>query len=302
MLFKYLASPRYFFKNGMIRFTQPGGLNDPDDARPQLLYGKHAPEDISAAREHARQRGFGEVSDDVIELFLTPFPAGRFDERSFPGLWPAREPRLRKEPFATLEELDRAIAERAIELCWNFANESIGVLSLTISAGEHMWAYYGGNHSGIALGFQEDHPFFAKAKRMDYSDDPIHVSSNHGWTRVGGIRWATDDILEGTVQDIPEILLFRKRSDWSREQEWRLIRPLAQATVATQETVEGYRLHLFEIPPDALRTVSFGFRASDQDIKWTLGQIDQYLPQFRGVSVSRRRRTKLGTIETESLR
>jgi hypothetical protein len=59
---------------------------------------------------------------------MRPFPARRFDEKSFPGMWPAYERRLRQEPFYTLSEFDRAIAERAIELCVSWADTSVGVL------------------------------------------------------------------------------------------------------------------------------------------------------------------------------
>jgi hypothetical protein len=113
----------------------------------------------------------------------------------------ARErPRLRKEPFSTMDEMDLAIAEGAVELCMTTADRTLGVLSLSASIGEQMWAYYANDHRGVAIGFDETHPFLGKnARPVVYSNEPFYVTANAGWVRVGGTKWDNNDILEGKM-------------------------------------------------------------------------------------------------------
>jgi hypothetical protein len=134
--------------------------------------------------------GLDPISDaDVEALFMTPFPSRRYDEKSFPGLWPAYEPRLRKEPFSTLDEMDRGIAGRAVELCMNAADKTLGVLSLSASIGEQMWAYYADDHRGIAIGFEETHPFFGKeARPIVYSDETPRRVGLCLWHQIPTLR------------------------------------------------------------------------------------------------------------------
>jgi hypothetical protein len=77
LLRKYCPTDR-FFAEGLIRFTQPSGLNDPDDARPDIVIGKYTPEDYASAREQAKQAGFDPITDaDLEAIFLRPFPNAR---------------------------------------------------------------------------------------------------------------------------------------------------------------------------------------------------------------------------------
>lgn len=100
------------------------------------------------------------------------------DEKSFPGLWPKAEPRLRGEPFDTLAEFDRALDERAIAVSEETANRSLGILCLTTNRDdESMWSYYGVEHRGACIEFDPMHAFFAdKVRPVEYSADPIVVT------------------------------------------------------------------------------------------------------------------------------
>jgi hypothetical protein len=233
---------------------------------------------------------------------MAPFPSLRYDEKSFPGLWPANEPRLRKEPFSTMDEMDLAIAERAVELCMTAADRTLGVLSLSACVGEQMWAYYANDHRGVAMGFNETHPFFGKnARPIVYSDEPLHVTANSGWVGVGGIKWDNNDILEGNMGKIPLALFFRKRLGWAHETEWRMIQPLAHGIKMAGEDQNGHAVHLFEVPAASLQKVLFGYRASDELVESTHRQISREA-RWNHVGISRRRRLKTGRIEEECLR
>ncbi|MFD6321046.1 DUF2971 domain-containing protein [Methylorubrum thiocyanatum] len=300
-LYKYYPTTR-FFENRMVRFTQPSALNDPDEALPKLSFGRFTEEDYAVAREKAARVGFRPSTDRELEaVFMTPFPSRRFDEVSFPGLWPAKEPRLRPEPFATIAEFDRAVAERAVELVGELADRSIGIFSLSRILSEPMRAYYSNSHAGLVVGFDENHPFFTgSCFEVEYSDTPFTISSNDGWVRILGSTIKGDDILESRLTAVPLKLFLRKRPDWRHEQEIRLIAPLKKADRTVQAGEDGYPIHLFEIPPDAVRLVEFGYAASDDFVARAMSHIAD-TPGWEQLSVWRRRRLRSRQIDVERI-
>jgi hypothetical protein len=119
LLWKYLGvdqakNPRLtFLDNGLFRVTQPRALNDPFEMKPRVLLDEFADEDWAVARARAREMRMAGADDETIRmLFLEAYPKGRFDETNFPGLYPARIPDLREEPFRTLAEIDAAHAAK----------------------------------------------------------------------------------------------------------------------------------------------------------------------------------------------
>jgi hypothetical protein len=219
LLWKYLGlkeqgEPRTtFLSDGLFRITQSRSLNDPFEMKPRVLLDRYSDEDWTVAREQARRSGIfpsGTLDDDLVEaFFLTPLPRGRMDEKSFPGLWPARDPQLREEPFKTIAEFDEFRARQVRETLENNLNERFGIFSLTEDLAQLlMWAHYGAEHRGVVVGFQPSHPFFAQVgilRGMEYRTERVSVSSNNGVIRVAG-HW----LVEG--QDPPvETLLRLKR-------------------------------------------------------------------------------------------
>jgi len=157
-------------------------------------------------------------------MFMTSFPSRRFDEVSFPGLWPVKELRLRPEPFATTAEFDRGVGERAVELVGELADRSVGIFSLSRVLNEPMRAYNSDSHAGLVVGFNENHPLFAgSCFEVEYSDTPFKVSSNDGWAWILGATIRDKDILESKLKAVPFKLFLRKRPDRQHEQEVRLI-------------------------------------------------------------------------------
>jgi hypothetical protein len=294
MLFKYSAKP-LLLDDGFIRFTQPGALNDPEDSLPEIAIDVYSAEDYHVAGNRAHALGLPLTSDEELEQFLlAPYPADRFDERSFPGLWPMFEPRLREAPFGTLKELDEALAQRAVELYLGWANQSIGVLSLTKSTTETMWAHYAAGHTGVAIGFAEEHAFFAEARPVIYSDLPVRISSNGGIIRFGGVQWRSEDILNRIVRAVPRDVLFRKRYCWAQEDEWRMLADLSEAKIIAEEDTNGYPIHLFDVPKDAVKMLVFGYRSKDELVHNTLKIIAE---SWNHLIVRRRCRTPVGTID-----
>lgn len=300
-LLKYMPAP-LFIENGLFRFTQPTALNDPYEAMPRLRVSSYSPEDVAVARKSARASGHGDLTDEMlIGLFLRPFPSRRFDEKSFPGLWPASEPRLRPEPFDTIAEFDQALAERAIALAMQHSDQTIGILSLSTQTNETMWAHYTNDHHGVCIGFDPAHPFFnRRVKAVTYSAEPVVMSVNGGMVRLAGHTLRKEDILNGRVQILPDELLWRKSVDWEHQQEWRMIMPLPAAAESIPTSDPALPICLFEIPYDAVLGLTFGWRASDASVTNALMLIESR-PEWHHLTVRRRRRTALGMTE-EALR
>lgn len=232
-LFKYMPEA-LFLANGMFRFTPLDALNDPFEARPTLAVGHYSAEDIAAARLRAHADGNGEIpQDELVALYLRSFPSRRMDEKSFPGLWPKTEPRLRDEPFDTLAEFDRALGERAIAVSEETANRSLGILCLTTKRDdESMWSYYGDEHRGVCIEFDPMHAFFTgRVRPVEYSADPIAVTINDGWVRLAGQTLSRNDVLDGHVPVLPALLIWRKTISYAHEAEWRMIDDLSKAAM-----------------------------------------------------------------------
>lgn len=296
-LYKYMPEPR-FLSNGLFRLSQPSALNDPHEALPQILFGNYAPEDRARARQLA---GIDIPEDELEMMLLDPFPSERFDERSYPGLWPYTEQRLRPEPFNTLEELDRAVAARAHALFRQQANLTMGVISLTTSKAESMWAYYADEHRGVAVTFDATHAFLReRIKRIDYSDEPISISTKGGMVRLAGYHVSIEDILNARIESIPLELFLRKKEGWHHEEEWRLVAPLRDAVASGLDT-RDIRIHLMTIPSTCITCITFGLRSSDSSISDALSAI-QANDAWGHLKVIRRQHSASGGIDEQRIR
>lgn len=265
VLYKFAPDAR-FLENGLFRFSQPDALNDPQEAQPRIVFQEYAPDDYAIARATST---FDLPQQELEAMCMNPYPGRRFDEKGFPGLWPAQESRLREEPFKTIEEYDRAVIDKAVFLCRKVANDNFGVFCMTESTEDHLWSHYAKDHKGVAVTFNARHPFFSASGaifRIEYSDESISVSSNHGIVRIAGHRVRQEDILEEQINVIPLELLTRKRLSWAHEKEWRMIKPLSEGLCTEKNDSNNLPVFLFEIPPECVQTVTFGYKVCESDI------------------------------------
>lgn len=251
-----------FIDDRMFRITQPSALNDPFEMKPKVLFGQYAPEDLDIARETARKAGMpAEIIEDEKEMeamFLAPFPSGRFDEETFPGLWPARVPELREEPFQSIAELDKFHTQRVCDEVERVLDESIGVFSMTANPAQLlMWSHYGAGHKGIVVGLDPAHPFFRTVgtlHEVDYRHERVSVSTKHGVIRVEG-----HPLRDGRP---PVSTIIRKGLDWKYESEFRFIVPLTQAD-EVRSGGNGEKIYLLRIPAEAIKAAVIGARVLD---------------------------------------
>jgi hypothetical protein len=236
-------------------------LNDPFEAKPRVVLNEFVEEDWAVAREGARQAGIPSGDDEVIRaLSLEAYPAGRMDEKTFPGLYPARLPDLREAPFGSVAEIDACRAEQARDTVERSLNE-IGVFSLTEEPlNLLMWAHYGAEHRGAAVGLDRRHPFFQEIgplRQVECARQRVAVSSNGGLIRVAGHR------IKNAAAPPPVATILRKSREWDYEKEWRLLAPLARAHAAPERDPAGHIVYLLPFPETAIRAVLLGARLTN---------------------------------------
>lgn len=263
-----------FLDDGFFRITQPRFLNDPFEMKPRVLLDRYSDEDWTVAREEAQRSGMfpnGTPDDKVVEsFFLASLPSRRFDEESFPTLWPATIPELREEPFNTIAEVDEFRAKKVLEKLEAILNESIGIFSLSEDPAHLvMWTHYGAEHRGVSVGFQPSHPFIRQVgtiNKVGYCTERVSITSNGGVIRVAGHRLVEE-------KAVPPETLLRKHPAWAYEKETRMIVQLEHADEVRRSDAGEKVLYLLRFPPTAVRVLVLGARVGEKQAEAVMRQV-----------------------------
>ncbi|HXQ37613.1 MAG TPA: DUF2971 domain-containing protein [Anaerolineales bacterium] len=249
-LFKYISPERIdIIRNLEIRFTQPDALNDPFELQPHF---------DSLIAEADVLENFSESPVDLRPMVKQAYEL-------FPQLQaiPLDFAMRYVEEFMSTEEARQATAEGlriflksmrdgAVEVrqaIHHAFNENVGLLSLSeIADNELMWAHYADSHRGLVLGFDEKHTFFNRRR-----------TENDEFYFVRKVRYSDDPPVSLATID-GDALLITKGTRWSYEREWRMLVPLRDATRSVP--IASDTVHLFAFPPDALRGVILGAKAT----------------------------------------
>lgn len=132
-------------------------------------------------------------------------------------------------------------------------NKKIGVLCLTEDKNNiRMWGVYADSHKGFVLEFCADNSFFNSRKtnqdefrflrKIDYVEDRPSLNI----FGADGVKY-----------------FLTKSKDWSYEKEWRMLMPLNDASQTL--ILDGELIHLFDIPPDAIKAVYLGCKMHDSN-------------------------------------
>lgn len=247
-LFKYLPVERLdVVRNGTIRFTQAGALNDPFELKPY----------------------FGEViaKDRLVEeLVNRSMDLGPHLREAYDGL-PAEARALISydQMVAMISASPEAVSSAVGESLRLFFSEydrhmpamkmkfydrlrsDFGILSLTEAANNVlMWSHYASEHRGFLLQFDEAHPFFNQ--RRGPEDEFYHLRR---------VNYANRQVFKDLMDLNGDDLLLAKGPQWEYEREWRMILPLplvGQPLV----TPEGDAVYLVPFPPEAISGVVLG--------------------------------------------
>ena len=126
----------------------------------------------------------------------------------------------------------------------------IGSILLCFSLSERydiaaMWAHYGGNHTGLVVAFDTDHPWFKNNKFPPES-------------KLQKIKYL-DDQNDELFDDL-QAAFSSKGTDWSYEREWRINCAMKQIDKTVDLGTD--KIHLRAFPPEIVTAVILGSKAT----------------------------------------
>jgi hypothetical protein len=237
VIYKYRDWDRDFHKtiitNKELYFAQPNTLNDPYDVRPP--YNFIVPNiDIELARKRITEAGRA-MRPDLTE--------GELKEEA-----EIRLQSIIQDPVTYFKK------NRMDYVLDSSRYDTIGVLSFCSAYdNEPMWAHYGNNHNGFAIGYNTVK--LARALNctvglVEYDDTPL------------------DYYIMGDNSGLLEKELFRKSTKWKSEQELRFL------TVG----IGLYRNRVNTFPAEAVEEIVFGLNTSRKTQDEIIAATNQVMP------------------------
>ena len=229
-LYKYLKRDRVTVLDQlMIRFTPPMVFNDPFEFKP--------------SHEVCKDRGI--LEEDAKPEFRRKYdelPLSTKAQLDFESFWqqclPQREEYLKKITNPSVLKKIEEDLERKIN--------RFGILSLTeIKDSLLMWAHYAEAHKGFVMEFDEMNEFFYRNSNPNAQIGHL-IKMNYAHARPKVVLPGKPGLAT----------LYCKSKEWEYEQEWRIILCLKDAKIIKGD------IHLFELPPKAIKTVICGCRMS----------------------------------------
>lgn len=263
ILYKYLAPERIdVLRDSRLRFSPLSAFNDPFEGRPDIT---------DLAPEGAIERA---VWDSLPARLEEEYHKAPEQLRSLVSVEQFVAMCMTDPDGIVSNLLDQAkpIAASFARELPDMLNERVGTLCLTeIPDSLLMWAHYGASHTGFVIGFDTRNVFF-HCPRGD-KDEFHHLRRvSYRATRPGG---ALLDL------DSPELFLC-KSEHWSYENEWRILKPLEDASSVVRLPNEN--IHLFSFPREAIKSITIGMRASDK-LRVALRQEINARPEFHAVEM-----------------
>jgi Protein of unknown function (DUF2971) len=242
LLYKYLAPDRVdVVARRLIRYTQSGALNDPFEGRPPIT---------AISDEEVALISFKNLLPEQTKESYNQFNEQQKTFISF-ELFSALVNARYKALESQLPKLLNMFTPMARKLIYENIDKRFGVLSLSeVSDNILMWSHYAANHTGFVLGFDADHPHFGE--KNSEADD------------LRDLRPVlyTDERPKSPLNELDFVNLFWVKSKrWEYEREWRIVRPLVDATDTLKTT--PYAVHLFAYPAECLQELIFGARMLD---------------------------------------
>lgn len=252
-LYKFFAPARSsIFDDWLIRFTQPGGLNDPFEMRPHIA-GYGTPEEVFAIAAKKWEMHIKYKYDELVKQRgnVVSYAAYRADMEKH------RLPMI-QEAIAKLPEHNPEMARNIDEMM----NTDVGVLSLCAHPDSLlMWPHYGDSHRGFVVEFDTDSPFFKQERPPAHAnaseEESAQFAEEYGRLRV--VRYSNERPSMFVTKMSFELLL-TKGLPWKYEDEWRMLMPLDYAD-EKRPAYLGYPVCLFKIPPSAVTKIILGCTA-----------------------------------------
>lgn len=245
ILYKYLDPERIdVLQNGLVRFTQPGAFNDPFEVKPYINKISQANR-IEQTIDNILPEEVARIYEELpLEVKIT------ISYESVLEIAQSRRQALRGQ-FTNIVNTFTPLLRNTMEVKFN---ELIGIFSLTEKPNNLlMWSHYARAHEGLVLGFDSAHEYFDQRKAK--TDEFKHLRKveyrlnrpNAPLADLGGV----------------DVFLVKSK-EWEYEQEWRIMRPLADAFRVIPD--EPYKIYLYQYPLEAVAEVILGSRMNEVSI------------------------------------
>lgn len=232
LLYKYLGSSLsqtdsripFLEADYLLRFTQPTSFNDPFEALPIWNLDKIDDETIRQVFVGTPLRGVSMTAKQRDEAVKAKHAFTKVE--------------IKNNPSRYKEMLCRIARKNAVK--------STGILSLSaVWDSGLMWAHYS-NNDGVCVGYKTSHAFFKDD--LDNLIYKVEYLTSRPTAHVSILlnRGLADFVYEN------------KPDFWNYEEEFRIVRPLANATKSLGDDKRGNQIHLFEVPIEAISEVNLG--------------------------------------------
>lgn len=243
-LYKYVANPSVAenFLEGSIKFSPIRELNDPSELTSNVIYEK-----VVQSLRRLRRDGYDE--DDLLHLrrqeAVLRALAPEFQAVGAPASVEDANRLIRSPFYDQTQELDRLLQQTT-----EVISRKVGVFCLSKRADSlPMWAHYGGNATGFVV-------------ELNGLDEVFRGDET-------GVLWVPTEVRyqrdTGGVTFEPrshDAIFFEKFSDWSYEQEVRVIAPLDSCKqVPTNPGI----LYLYDLPKHVIVRLILGWNI-DEDV------------------------------------
>lgn len=244
-LYKYFTPERLdSLDNGMLRYTPLCAFNDPFEGRPDIseLTPPHELSKALEAETMLQAKSSYDQFDDVQKSKLSY----EVYSQLFSAMLEAKREELMSFYSNTSVEMKRRLLSSMDTL--------LGALCLTEEPTNIlMWPHYAQNHEGFVVEFDAHHEYF-HGQRSE--QDEFHRLRRVNYRRE---RPNLD------FKDMNGIVLFLiKSNDWAYENEWRLLKPLVEAS--KRINADPYPIDLFSFPRSVVKSVILGARARPETV------------------------------------
>jgi len=245
-LFKYFGPDRLdAISNQLLRFTPLGDFNDPFEGRPEITSLTTNDEAISI---------FDEIASEELKNIYDKMPKSFKETTSYTEFLSVARAEIQIEKQGILNT-----AQSFTPLISNLINgkldEILGVLCFSeVPDGLLMWAHYGSSHTGFALEFDSSHSYFHQ-----------QISSEDEFRQLRRVSYKEARPSTNLAAMSATDLFLVKSGHWAYEREWRMMRPLVDATKSLDK--KPYPVHLYLYPAQTLKSIIIGARATCETIK-----------------------------------
>lgn len=240
-LYKYLTSERSdILETGHIRYTQPIHLNDPFEMTPDFSAILTEKAIMKLMTRKQMREALDKALMKVPERFRTRIKILAKLVLLFQG-W-----QINRNMTTMMASVMAQLRAEAPEIMQKTIRMKSGVLSLSEKPDNLlMWSHYALNHTGFVIAVNEKHSVFNE--RRSVNDEFNHLRK---------VVYSKKKP-KPTLEQISGIeLLLSKSLDWSYEQEWRIVKPVDDATA--MGTALSHDVYLFPLPPDAIEGIILG--------------------------------------------